>query len=141
MIGGIELVHAGVPFVYAGGAVDYNSRAQTHFWRHNLEGSPYAKDVYCPICANDDKPDLHTLMLRNELALFLAERCVFLLDGLFTVGTPVEISMRMSRHRPAASTCIIHPAKPGAFVLTWQAQGATLVQTQEEAISWLHRPL
>ena len=134
MVGGIELVHAGAQFVYSGGAVDYGHRQRTHLWRHRLESPTWA--VYCPICANDDFPDLQTLMMRNELALFTAARCVFLLDGMFTVGTPVEIYQRIT-HRPPPTVCLIHPGDPGAFVRTWAAAGAAVVQSVEEAIEWL----
>lgn len=138
MIGGVELVHAGGAFVYAGGAVDYAHRDRTHLWRHDLD--EYTDmDIYCPICANEDHPGIDKIMLRNELALFTAKRCVFLLDGSFTVGTPVEIALRIERRHPS-TICIVHTAgEPGVFVQTWARMGAVVLPSMSGVPQWLGR--
>lgn len=129
----MALVHSGRPFVYAGGPIDYGT-SKGHPWRHDLEAA--GVEVFCPVCANSDQPLDKDLMMRNELGLLLASRAVFLLDGTFTVGTPVEIALRMERRHPS-TVCIVHPAEPGAFVRTWRRAGAAVVGSVEEAIKWL----
>lgn len=124
------------PFVYAGGPVDYAHREATHQWRHDLaEMSSLA--VYCPICANADHPDIDTIMRRNELALLKAERAVFLLDGRFTVGTPIEIALRVE-HRHPSSVAIVHTAgEPGVFVKVWARMGVLVLPSWEGMPQWL----
>lgn len=123
--------------VYTGGAVDYAAMDRTHVWRHALEIAAPAFDWYCPICANGDKPDDLTIMLRNNEALKSADRAIFLLDGMFTVGTPLEIEAKV-RQGPS-SVCILHTVhrRPGLFVRWWQESGAHVAFTKSEALEWL----
>lgn len=123
--------------VYTGGAVDYDHLNRTHIWRHELELRAPSWHWYCPICANADKPDDATVMLRNDKALTRADRAIFVLDGSFTVGTPIEINQKV--RQGAWSVCIVHAASrdPGLFVRWWMAQGATVVYNLDEALAWL----
>lgn len=136
---GISGIKAGVPFLYAGGAIDYADRERTHEWRHEIERRQSRLAVYCPLCANADNPGVETLMRRNELALLRADRAVFLLDGSFTVGTPVEVALRVARRHPS-TVCIVHTAgSPGAFVKHWQSQGVEVRLRMEDLWGWLDR--
>lgn len=124
--------------VYTGGPVDYAALDRTHVWRHVLALRDPAWDWYCPICANQDKPDDATIMDRNMDALLSSARAIFKLDGLFTVGTPVEIYVKMQQ--APTSVCIVHQAgMPGVFVRWWEQMGAAVVFHESEAIEWLAR--
>jgi hypothetical protein len=124
------------PVIYAGGAIDHAKREASHQWRHDLEAFAPTYRVYCPLCANEDKPGLDEIVRRNEEALLTADRAVFLLDGTFTVGTPVEIYLRMQRRDPA-TVAIVHPDEPGVFVQMWQEMGALVVPTLRLVRPWL----
>ena len=123
-------------FVYAGGAIDYADRERTHKWRHDLAKMTMPTPVYCPICANQDEADDETIMRRNTTALATAARAVFLLDGTYTVGTPVEIGQRVA-YLPPETVAIVHPGPPGVFVRVWQKNGVFVVPTFEELEPWL----
>lgn len=123
-------------FVYAGGPVDYADEA--HDWRHDLGRLPGVA-VYCPICANADGPADDVIMERNRMALLAADRAVFLLDGRFTVGTPIEIAYRLE-HRGPASVAIVHTAgQPGVFVRVWARAGVLVLPSWEGLDQWLLR--
>lgn len=127
--------------IYAGGAIDYTDNG--HQWRHDLEGYIGVRDrflVYCPICANKNSYTAAAaadLMARNEAALLRADICVFLLDGTFTVGTPVEIYMRLQAKGPAGILIVHANGAPGMFVAAWEAAGVAVVESWEEAAQWL----
>lgn len=124
--------------IYAGGPVDYGQRERTHGWRHDLAAAVPGWEVYCPICANSDQPDLDTLMRRNEIALYRSDRGVFLLDGLFTVGTPIEIAMKVE-HGPYNVAIVNQAGEPGAFLKVWQRMGVTLLSSMSEVPEWLEK--
>lgn len=134
--------------IYAGGAIDYRVRGHDFDWQHVIGGPiPGAAEpptlqyrgetIYCPRCENRTGGDKET-MKRNRGALAEARMAVFVLDGSYTIGTPVEIEWRMTlwRNRPE-STIVIHPGPPGLFVRRWVMMGARLAQTIEEALPWL----
>lgn len=117
--------------VYAGGAIDYVKPGDGHTWRHGLPG-----DVFCPICENATGADALQVIRRNTEALLAADRAVFLLDGTFTVGTPIEISVRLE-HAPVATVAIVHPGVPGVYVRFWGSLGVPVLGDLGAARRWL----
>lgn len=115
--------------IYAGGAVDYSNGAG-HAWRHALGVS-----VFCPICENVGLHDAELIMVNNTRALLSCDAAVFLLDGTFTVGTPVEIHNRLGARGPE-SMLIIHPGRTGVFVRYWASLGVEIVSSFDEARVW-----
>ena len=94
--------------------------------------------VYCPICAAADYDTDIDIMRSNQQALMGADRAVFLLDGTFTIGTPVEIEI-WSRLRDPRLAAIVHPDKPGLFVRQWHRDGFHVVRSMGEAVEWLRQ--
>ena len=118
-----------------GDPLSYAHRDQSDGWRHRL--AEHGWEVYCPLCANTDSPDDATIMERNDTALLSTDRAVFLLDGWFTVGTPVEIQRRVDLRNPTTAAIVHTAGKPGVFVRTWQRQGVLVVPSFEELTPWL----
>lgn len=129
-------------WVYAGGPVDYTDIQSSHAWRHELAEAALEAGltVFCPICANKETKDEQKIIHRNEMALFAADLAVFLLDGAFTVGTPIEIHTRLERRGPG-TMAIIHPGPQGVFVRQWKAQGVLVVPSLEPIPGWLRQPI
>lgn len=127
--------------VYAGGPIDY-STGHAKLPHALIDALAFAGvEVYCPQCENtmpsgEVEPDDFRIMDRNKAALARANRAVFLLDGTFTVGTPVEIADWIKIHR-ARAAAIVHPGEPGLFVRMWALQGVKVFKTVEEAAAWL----
>lgn len=123
--------------VYAGGPIDY---ARPHDkiggWQHQLEAMLFLRArVFCPACAYVPGEEDAQTMVRNLAYLGAAELSVFLLDGV-TYGTPVEINWKMAQ-ADGSKILIVHPSKPGLFVRSWARNGAIVVHSMEEAMSWL----
>lgn len=130
----------GLPLVYAGGSIDYITERDhaTDGWQHRLAAFvPESVVVYCPKCANAARHAPREIIDYNMVALLqVASWAVFVFDGSFTIGTPIEAFLWMAG-KQADRACIVHPGPTGIFVQAWMQAGATVVTSVEEAGEWL----
>lgn len=128
--------------IYAGGAIDYTTHDPTTSWQHRLPeliGLEPVGGVFCPRCANLGNTDDEAVIRNNARALEDAELALFLLDGTFTVGTPIEIHQRIMLSLNLG-TVIIHPnGPPGLYVRVWERQGVRVFKSFGEVGRWLEQ--
>lgn len=134
-----------MPPVYFAGPIDYveHLSAASHpvqNWRHRFFGD-LPIQVLCPICLNRANDGWQAVMDTNNRA---QEDAAFFV-GYFpadaaSFGTPIEINDWYTMREPDTMV-VIHPSRPGVFVMRMLAGGVQVVSDFESARAWLRRKI
>lgn len=118
-----------------GGAVDFNAEDHLKAWQHWPQWAALGFEPYCPKCECAGLTD-DQVINQNYWKLRYAQVCILDLRKR-SIGTPIELYWRVWQQRKSA----ILIAEPGSVFIRYSVQqfGAILVETPEEALSYLIR--